>query len=98
MAFGQQYESFYEIVGETGKIRLDRAYTTPADFTSRIQLLHGGVSREIPIPLADHFQKMIEYVCTVVRHGHGYSELHEQTGLLARLADEMKQGCMNDKF
>jgi len=95
MVFGQHYESYYELVGETGKIRLDRAYTTPADFTNRIQLLQGEASSEISVPPADHFQKMIEHVCAVVRQGSDYRELHERTGLLARLADEMEKGCLS---
>jgi predicted dehydrogenase len=98
MVFGQQYESYYEIVGETGKIRLDRAYTTPADFANRIELLQGGECCEISVPPADHFQKMIEHVCAVVRQGNDYRELHERTGQLARLADEMERGCFDDKY
>lgn len=93
MAFGQQYESYYEVVGETGKIRLDRAYTTPADLAGRIQLVQGDVSSEIQLPPADHFQLMIEHVCALVQQGKGWQELHDRTGLLARLADEMERGC-----
>lgn len=93
MAFGQQYESFYELVGESGRIRLDRAYTTPADYANRITLLQGEVESVISVPPCDHFQTMIEAVAGIIRCRAGFEEYHERSRLLARLAQELEEGC-----
>jgi len=93
MAFGQQYESFYELVGETGRIRLDRAYTTPPDYENRIKLLQGEVENVIIVPPCDHFQTMIEAVAGIIRYRTDFEEYHERSRLLARLAQQLEEGC-----
>ncbi len=97
LAFGQQYESYYEIMGDSGKIRLERAYTTPADHLSRIEILQGNQRSEISVPAADHFQLMIEKVCSTILQGGDFHQFHKQTMELANLADEMEKGCRNDR-
>jgi len=97
ISFAQQYEALYEVIGEIGKIRLERAYTTPADYENRIILTTNNNVTEIIVPAADHFVLMIESICHLIRTGSDYSFLYRQAGLIAKLADMMECGCMEKK-
>jgi len=94
IAFGQQYESFYELIGEAGKIRLERAFTTPPDYGNRIMLTAADSVSWLSVPPADHFQLMIDSIAATLQSGSGYEHFNRQAGLVARLAAEMEQGCM----
>ena len=93
--FGQQYESFYEICCEKGRIRVDRAYTPPADMANRIMLFEGERLTEISAPPADHFKLMIDAVVTAVRNG-SYSVINSRTLATAELAEMMAKGCLDE--
>jgi predicted dehydrogenase len=93
LAFGQEYESYYEIVGEKGKIRLDRAYTTPADLANRVTVTCSGRDESFMVPPDDHFRLMIDHVCMRIRRGGPFLEEHAFTRRLARLAELMTKGC-----
>lgn len=95
--FGQQYEAFYEIVGEAGKIRVERAYTTPADLESRIVLTVGSRVTETAVPPADHFKLMIEYIADIILTGSDFTHLGRQAKIMAMLADLMEKGCMESR-
>lgn len=96
--FGQQYEAFYEIVGETGKIRVERAYTTPAELENRIFLTVGSKTTGKVVPAADHFQLMIEQITDIILTGSSYTHLNRQAEIIARLADQMEKGCMENRY
>lgn len=93
MAFGQQYESFYEIVGEHGRIRVDRAFTTPADLANRVSVTCGTHDRSFTVPPADHFLLMLEHVCELILAGGSYAAAHARARTIARLAGQMQQEC-----
>jgi len=94
IAFGQQYESLYEVVGDKGKIRLERAFTTPQDYSNRIILTEGSTVTEIPVPPADHFQLMIEVISDMILTGKDFSFFSRRAASIARLADAMERGCL----
>jgi predicted dehydrogenase len=94
LAFGQQYESLYEVIGECGKIRLERAFTTPPDYGNRIILTTADGITEIPVAAADHFQLMIDSIAATIQSGSSYAHFNTRAALIARLADEMAKGCM----
>lgn len=93
MAFGQQYDSTYEISGETGRIILERAFTTPADHTPRIRVITGTDEREVTIPPCDHFRLMIDDVSGLISGRGDFNRFHQRSRLLARMAREMEEGC-----
>jgi dTDP-3,4-didehydro-2,6-dideoxy-alpha-D-glucose 3-reductase len=95
IAFGQQYESFYEIVGELGKVRVERAYTTPAELANRIEVTRGTRDESFTVAASDHFQLMIEHVCALAGNGEGVRAAHERSRRLARLAEAMERGCVH---
>lgn len=95
IAFGQQYESYYEIIGETGKIRIDRAYTLPADLANRIQVTIGDQDSSLIVPPTDHFRLMIEHVCDLINGNSDFRKAHARTRLLARMAEELERGCIH---
>lgn len=95
--FGQQYEARYEVIGEAGIIRVDRAYTTPAETENRIQLLTGSKVTETIVPAVDHFRLMVENICEIIRTGSDYEFLRKQAATVAKLASLVEKGCMEHR-
>lgn len=93
IAFGQTYRSFYEITGESGSIRIERAYTTPADLENRIFVTVGNTDCSFSTPPSDHFIATIEYVCSLIQRG-AWRAVHERAQKLAELADMFHDNCM----
>ena len=69
-ANGNYYQAKYEVWGSEGVISLDRAYSVPPDFITKINLQYsmetnwdGRKNEIIKIPAADHFVKMIDTFC-----------------------------------
>lgn len=94
-AFGQSYRSFYEICGEQGSIRVERAYTTPADRENVINVTIGGRDESFSVPPGDHFLNTIEHVCTLI-HGGQWQAEYERTRELARLAGMFLDQCKTE--
>ena len=93
IAFGRPYASFYEVTGERGRIRVERAYTTPADLENRILLSGPGGDASLLSPAADQFQLMIEEVARVLKIGKPFDEQHERALRIALLGEQMEKGC-----
>jgi hypothetical protein len=94
VGFDQQYECFYEVVGEQGVIRLDRAYTPPADLANTVHLNIGNERTSVRAPAADHFQLMIDHVIGRTASEQGREELYNEATALARDAELVRQGCV----
>jgi len=69
-ANGNYYQAKYEVWGSDGIISLDRAYSVPSDFITKINLQYniensweGRKNEIIEIPSTDHFLKMIDAFC-----------------------------------
>ena len=69
-ANGSYYQAKYEVWGTNGIISLDRAYSVPPDFITKISLQYntentweGRKNKIIEIPSSDHFLKMIDVFC-----------------------------------
>lgn len=93
IAFDLPYRSFYEITGELGSIRVERAFTTPPDLENRIAVKTANGANEIHLsPLCDHFLAMIDHACGLIRGGTWDAE-HERSMQLATLADLMQENC-----
>ncbi len=76
VSFRQHYESYYELIGDMGTLRLDRAYTTPAEVSNR---LHRRTSRENTLhvlPAADHFAETIRHVTQLLHASPNYASTH----------------------
>lgn len=97
IAFDRQYESYYEIVGERGKIRVERAYTTPPELANTVHLICGVREDSFVVPPADHFLRTIDHVCTLIRTKGDYRHEHERTMRLALLAEAMERGCGDEQ-
>jgi predicted dehydrogenase len=95
LAFGQDYESYYEITGETGQIRVDRAYTTPLDLSDTIRVSMGKDEFHYPVSPADHFLLALEHVCELIRNGGPFSKNHNLSLKIADIGDKIIAGCKN---
>ncbi|MBT0665307.1 Gfo/Idh/MocA family oxidoreductase [Geobacter pelophilus] len=93
MVFGQQYESFYELIGETGKIRVDRAYTTPTDMGNSVKLTQGSEETIYLAPAADHFLLSLDLACSLIRNGADFQEIHDRARKVAVISEQIKKGC-----
>lgn len=93
VAFGQPYRSFYELRGERGVIRVERAYTTPAEMENRITVTIEGRDESFGVPPGDHFLHTLDYVCGLIRSGQWGAE-HEGMRTLAALADMFHDKCI----
>lgn len=92
-AFGQSYRSYYEIKGERGTIRVERAYTTPSDMENKITVMIDGRDESFTALSCDHFLSTIDHVCGMIRSGE-WSEAHERERELAALADMFQEKCI----
>lgn len=95
-AFGRPYSSFYEISGERGSIRVDRAYTPPADMENRVSVTAEGRDESFSVPPNDHFLGTIEHVCSLIRNSR-WGEEHARAGALAELAGMFHDNCIRRK-
>ena len=73
---GNYYQAKYEVWGSDGVISLDRAYSVPSDFTTKMSLQYNvdnnwnGRRNEIfEINPTDHFLKMVDTFCMEVTEG-----------------------------
>jgi hypothetical protein len=94
-AFGLPYRSFYSISGEKGFIRVERAYTTPAEMENRITVMTDGRDESFSVPPSDHFLNTIEYVCALIRSGVGEAE-QQRARAVAELAGMFSDNCMEN--
>ncbi len=67
---GNYYQAKYEVWGSDGILSLDRAYSVPSDFITKINLQYniennwaGRKNKIFEIPPTDHFLKMINSFC-----------------------------------
>lgn len=95
-AFGKPYRSFYEIKGERGSIRVERAYTTPADMANMVSVMIDGRDESFIATSCDHFLSTIEHICSLIRSGV-WTEEHERGRALAALADMFQEKCIQEK-
>ncbi|MDH4162996.1 MAG: Gfo/Idh/MocA family oxidoreductase [Nitrospirota bacterium] len=93
IGFEQQYECWYELIGDKGKIRLERAYTTPADHAGIIEVTTGSQVNRIETPRADHFQLTIEHAAGLILGQQDFSRAHEAARRLAADAELLWSGC-----
>jgi NDP-hexose-3-ketoreductase len=93
VGFEQQYESYYEIVGERGSLRLDRAYTPPPDFENQIRVTLGAESSTVKVPPADQFGLMIDSVCSAISSGIDFGRHYQNAKRLARATEQVRAGC-----
>ena len=91
IAFGQPYHCFYEISGTRGTLRLDRAFTPPADHQCRLEIRGSGGDETMLLPAHDHFRLTIDHVAALIARGTGFSPEHERWRSLAGAADRFLQ-------
>jgi len=92
-AFNLPYRSFYQITGERGTIRVERAYTTPADMENRISVTIDDRDESFLGPAYDHFLGTIEHVCGLIRAGT-WSQEYDRARRLAELAGMFHDNCI----
>jgi NDP-hexose-3-ketoreductase len=87
IAFRQPYCSFYEISGTQGTLRLDRAFTPPADHHCLLEICGNDSSQTIRLSAHDHFQLTIDHVAALIASADDYAAEHEAARSLAYAAE-----------
>lgn len=95
IAFGKPYQSMYEISGESGSIKVERAFTTPPELENLVMLKIAGSEQNFSVAPADHFQATIDHVCRLIRGGE-WGEHHRATRKLGALAEMISDGCRQE--
>jgi len=87
-ANGNYYQAKYEVWGSEGVISLDRAYSVPSDFVTKINLQYstensweGRKNEIIKVEPTDHFLKMIDIFCMEI-NGNSKSSINFEKELL----------------
>lgn len=93
IGFGLPYHSTYELKGDAGRIRVERAFTTPADLANKIVLSCAGRDESFILPAADHFLLTINHVCDLVAQPKLFAAIRAQNERLATLADDLYRSC-----
>ena len=93
VSFTQEYESFYELVGERGNIRVDMAYHPPATLQNIIRVTQNRRHASMPVPPADQFGLMVDSLCSAIVLGQDLSAHGKAAIRLAAAAEQVKAGC-----
>jgi len=87
IAFDRPYRCCYEIFGATGSLRLERAFTSPADLECRLDIRADGGCETILMPARDHFLLTLDHVAGLIKRGGDFSGEHQRWRELAVSAD-----------
>jgi len=87
IAFGRPYRSFYEIMGTGGWLRLERAFTPPADHPCHLEIHGNGSVETLYLPAHDHFLLTIDHVAGLITDGSDFSTEHQRWRRLAQAAE-----------
>lgn len=93
VGFGLPYRSAYALKGDQGSVRVERAFTTPADLANKIVVTRAGRDASFIVPPADHFLLTIEHVCTLLDKPGIFPSIRARNERLATLADDLYRSC-----
>ncbi len=92
LAFGldHSYLCEYQLIGSTGRIRVERAFTPPADFTPSVLLHRGTDVRSVPLAAQDQCQAAVAAFAAAVRGDADLAADRADLLAQARLVDEIR--------
>lgn len=93
IGFGLPYRSAYELIGEQGSVRVERAFTTPAELANKIVVTIDGRDESFIVPPADHFLLTLEHVCDLLATPELFPQIRTRNERLATLADALYRSC-----
>ncbi|MGW0534410.1 Gfo/Idh/MocA family protein [Streptomyces sp. NPDC003032] len=87
------YRSSYELCGSSGRIRVGRAFTPPADRSPAVVLERAGAEQLIDFAPADQVTATLRAFCGAIRTGEGVdgATVLAQAGLLAAIRSTASQ-------
>ncbi|MCP2170417.1 Gfo/Idh/MocA family protein [Goodfellowiella coeruleoviolacea] len=83
------YRTGYELAGSTGRLTLDRAFTTPASLQPVIRIERQDYREERALPVDDQFANIVDYFVRAVRDGADTSSWTEATLRQSALVDKV---------
>lgn len=87
------YRSGYALWGSEGRLRLDRAFSTPDEFTPVLHVERGGTVSEIRLKPDRHFTNIAGVFAGAVLRGEDFTPHGEAVLTHARLMDEVEQAA-----
>lgn len=89
--FGLDYQNAYEIWGEAGSIRLDRAYSIPPTLTPPGTLKQNDVASPLSLQPDNHFEHLISDFCRQVRALRSFDKSLAELERQARWMQEVRK-------
>ena len=84
------YQCYYELVGSSGKIRVERAFTIPDDVEPSIQLERAGAKESVTAPRANHFALSFDHFAATLGDVSQFEPVHRSALAQARLRDAVR--------
>ncbi|GGJ51482.1 Gfo/Idh/MocA family protein [Streptomyces brasiliensis] len=97
LAYGVEhaYLSGYGLWGSEGRLRLERAFSTPDDLTPVLRVERGGEVSEIALDRDRHFTNMAGVFARAALHGEDFAPHTEAILEHARLVDEVDRAALH---
>jgi dTDP-3,4-didehydro-2,6-dideoxy-alpha-D-glucose 3-reductase len=91
LAYGVEhgYRSGYGLWGSEGRLRLERAFSTPDEYTPLLQVERGGETRQIPLPPDRHFTNIAGAFARAVLRQEDFAPHARAILAHARLMDQV---------
>lgn len=89
--FDNCYKCSYELWGNKGSIKVDRAYTAPPNYVSKVHLTKDNLSKTVEFNNCNHFINMFNHIANLIQTKNYLNELEqniEQSFLLAKIREE----------
>ncbi|MFF1410648.1 Gfo/Idh/MocA family protein [Streptomyces sp. NPDC058289] len=95
LAYGVEhgYRSGYGLWGSEGRLRLERAFSTPDELTPVLRVERGGTVTEIPLEADRHFTNIAGVFARAVLCGEDFTPHTEAILAHARLVDEVERAA-----
>ncbi|WP_393088419.1 hypothetical protein [Streptomyces sp. LN704] len=95
LAYGVEhaYRSGYDLWGSEGRLRLERAFSTPDEHVPVLHVERGGTVQEIRLAPDTHFTNIAGVFARAVLDGEDFTPHTEAVLAHARLVDEVEQAA-----
>ncbi|WP_031470142.1 Gfo/Idh/MocA family protein [Sciscionella sediminilitoris] len=95
LQFGMEhaYRSSYELIGSTGRLLLDRAFTPPPSLPPVVRIFQQDHYHELTLPADDQFRKVAALFATAVSSGAPLLEHRNGSIRQARMIETIKAGA-----
>jgi len=93
--FNSFYQCNWEVIGTTGKLTIDRAYTPPPAFSPAARLERQNIRQEFTLPADNHYRNKLIDLVGGIRTEAGYSRYWDDLVQQARHLESIRQNAIS---